>query len=146
MTTDLSTVLSLTIIFIIFILCFSYLLIYLLLRNGGAKNEISLTETMTAMWHKGVVTNLKKEIKNRTRIGFIEGMPKAMPDIIHDFENWDYWVQFNNFSVKTMTENLNCINIYEDYQNNFTSLETYFTCINALHNTNGKYAAATVWL
>ena len=45
-----------------------------------------------------------------------------------------------------MTENLDCINIYEDYQDYFPSLEPYFACINSLQDNNGNYVAATVWL
>ena len=98
------------------------------------------------MWHIDVPANLKETFKNRTRIGLIEGMPKAMPNIIHDLEHWDYWVQFANGSVKAMTENLDYINIYEDYQGHFRFLDLFFVCINSLLNNSSKYTAATVWL
>ena len=73
------------------------------------KTQISPTESITVMWHQGVASNLKEEIKNRTWIGLIEGMIKAMQEIIHNLENWEHWVQFTNGSVKAMTENLDYI-------------------------------------
>ena len=110
------------------------------------KNEISLTETITIMWHNDVPANLKEAIKNRTRIGLIEGMPKAMQNIIQDVEDWDYWVEFANGSVKAMTENLDYINIYEDYQHHFPSLAPFFACIHSLHDNSCKYLAARAWI
>ena len=98
------------------------------------------------MWHIDVPANLKEAIKNKTRIGLIEGMPKAMPYIIQDLEHWDYWVQFANGSVKTMTENLDYINIYEDYQGYFPSLAPFLKCIHSLHNNSCKYAATCAWI
>ena len=73
-------------------------------------------------------------------------MSKTITAIIHDLENWDHWVQFNNFSVKDMTENLKYINILDYYQDYFPSLEPFFACIDSLHDNDGNYAAAGVWL
>ena len=96
------------------------------------------------MWCQGVATNFKEEVKTRTRNGLIEGIPKAMKEIICDLENLEHWVQFNNGSVKTMTENLDYINLMEYCRDHFTSLEPFFAYIDLMQNTDGKYAATVV--
>merc|ERR1712238_63170 len=45
-----------------------------------------------------------------------------------------------------MTENLDYINIYEDYQYYFPSLVPFFECIHSLYDNSCKYAAAQAWI